>query len=100
MRIVLLCLLFTSCAHNSRIIKSERHDTYLIGLKCPVNYYYRLDDRLCYPGSVKSISPKLAKNKLAARVVKAKARKPAKTAARPLKIDCTRVMNQCFKGDL
>ena len=107
MKIVLLCLLFTSCANNSRIIKSERHDTYLVGLKCPVNYYYRLDDRLCHYsgpreviGSVKSISsaklPKLAKNKLAARVVNANARKPVKQA----KIDCAVVMNQCFKGDL
>ena len=91
MRIVLLCLLFTSCANNSRIIKSERHDTYLVGLKCPDGYYLRVSDLMCHytPGSVK-----LAKNKLAARVVKVKARKPVKQA----KIDCNRVyreINQC-----
>jgi hypothetical protein len=63
----------------------------LVGYKCPVNYYYRLDDRLCHASSVK-----LAKNKLEARVVKAKARKPVRMA----KIDCTVVMNQCFKGGL
>lgn len=55
---LMVILLSYGCASNSRIIKSERHDTYLVGLKCPVNYYYRLDDRLChfsYPGSVKKI---------------------------------------------
>lgn len=100
MRIVLLCLLFTSCAHNSRIIRSERHDTYLVGLKCPDGYYLRVSDLMCHfaPGSVKSISsaklPVLAKNKLEARVVKVKVRKPVKQA----KIDCNRVyreLNQC-----
>ena len=96
MRIVLLCLLFTSCASNSRIIRSERHDTYLVGLKCPDGYYLRASDLMCHFTN----SVKLAKNKLEARVVKAKARKSVRMADRPLKIDCTRVMNQCFKGDL
>ena len=92
MKIVLLCLLFTSCANNSRIIRSERHDTSLVGLKCPDGYYLRVSDLMChFSNSVKS---KLAKNKLAARVVKVKARKPVKQA----KIDCNRVyreLNQC-----
>lgn len=90
MRIVLLCLLFTSCAHNSRIIRSERHDTVLVGLKCPDGYYLRVSDLMCHPTN----SVKLAKNKLEARVVKVKARKPVKQA----KIDCNRVyreLNQC-----
>ena len=104
MRIVLLCLLFTSCANNSRIIKSERHDTYLVGLKCPVNYYYRLDDKLCHfsgpRGSVKSKSPVLTKNSRIKVISRVTRPKPVKLADRPLKIDCTRVMNQCFKGDL
>lgn len=112
---LMVILLSYGCANNSRIIKSERHDTYLVGLKCPDGYYLRVSDLMCHysgprgiieksPGSVKSVSsdksPKLAKNKIEARVVKVKARKPVKMADRPLRIDCTRVMNQCFKGDL
>lgn len=114
MKIVLLCLLITSCAHSSRVIKSERHDTYLVGYKCPNGYYFRLSDRLCHysyvenlPNSVKSVSrnatgnyPILRKNKLAARVVNTKPVNAVKMADRPLKIDCKRVfqdMNQCMK---
>lgn len=104
---LMVILLSYGCANNSRIIKSERHDTYLVGLKCPVNYYYRLDDRLChysYPGSVKSESrvksPVLTKNKPTKVISRVTRSKPVRMADRPLKIDCTRVMNQCFKGDL
>jgi len=103
---LMVILLSYGCANNSRIIKSERHDTVLVGLECPVNYYYRLDDRLCHfsgprevIGSVKSVSsaksPKLARNKPFKVISRVDGVKPVRVA----KIDCNRVfkeMNQCM----